>query len=421
MKRFVLLVAALSLAAFAFAAGQGDAKSAAPAAPVQISWLTWETAQLTPDLYGKLIAGFEAANPGIKVKRDVFPAGDREQYMKTLYASNLMPDIAMGGVYDLSKTEGALLPVPKDITDLFDEAALTVINGKVNYVPTVKQLAGNVFYNKDVFAKYGLKPPATWDDFVNICKTLQSNGVVPVLGGGTDKPFLSGLMLHNPMLSAWLYEMDKDYANKFASGAWHWNDPAIIAIVQKWTDLIAKGYYHKNSYSFAYDQYQQAFIDQQAAMVVDGIWAAATYDVGKTVFKVGYFLLPTPKQAKHYPVQYSDEFAVAGKSKNPDAAFKFVKFFFTDEATYRTYLSIGGLYATKKPVLYTMPALMTEVIDSVKDKTPVLAFMRSPNQPAGFPQLFQRLGQDLLAGADVTKSMNDLEAKYRELQAAQKK
>ncbi|MCX6089715.1 MAG: extracellular solute-binding protein [Candidatus Atribacteria bacterium] len=52
-------------------------------------------------------------------------------------------------------------------------------DGKVFGVPT--NLAyWVVYYSIPVFDKYGLKEPATWDEFLKICETLKSNGVTPL-------------------------------------------------------------------------------------------------------------------------------------------------------------------------------------------------------------------------------------------------
>ena len=39
-------------------------------------------------------------------------------------------------------------------------------------------LAG-IFYNKEMFEKYGLSEPKTLADLENICKTLKDNGITP--------------------------------------------------------------------------------------------------------------------------------------------------------------------------------------------------------------------------------------------------
>lgn len=45
------------------------------------------------------------------------------------------------------------------------------------------------FYNKDIFAKYNLDPPKTWDELITISKTLKSNGIIPLAIAGDAMSF----------------------------------------------------------------------------------------------------------------------------------------------------------------------------------------------------------------------------------------
>ncbi len=52
-------------------------------------------------------------------------------------------------------------------------------DGKV-YAAPWSVLYNVVFYNKTVFDQYGLKEPETFDEFLQLCETLKSNGVTPI-------------------------------------------------------------------------------------------------------------------------------------------------------------------------------------------------------------------------------------------------
>jgi ABC-type glycerol-3-phosphate transport system substrate-binding protein len=51
--------------------------------------------------------------------------------------------------------------------------------GKIYGVPYT---AGTtiLYYNKAIFDKYGLKPPAAWAEMETICRTLIANNVIPL-------------------------------------------------------------------------------------------------------------------------------------------------------------------------------------------------------------------------------------------------
>ena len=42
----------------------------------------------------------------------------------------------------------------------------------------------NVWYRQDIFKKYNLEVPKTFDELEKVCETLKENGVVPFATGG---------------------------------------------------------------------------------------------------------------------------------------------------------------------------------------------------------------------------------------------
>lgn len=42
------------------------------------------------------------------------------------------------------------------------------------------------FYRKDIFDKYNLKAPTTWNEFLEVCRTLKDNGEIPLIVAGKE-------------------------------------------------------------------------------------------------------------------------------------------------------------------------------------------------------------------------------------------
>ena len=59
------------------------------------------------------------------------------------------------------------------------------VGGKTYAVGAVESTSG-IIYNKEIFERYGLSVPQTYQDFLNICKTLKSKGIDPIGVGGSD-------------------------------------------------------------------------------------------------------------------------------------------------------------------------------------------------------------------------------------------
>lgn len=143
--------------------------------------LTFWTVRLnTPELSAALkliLADFEAANPGIKIKHE--PVSGNLVYPKFLTAirGQSMPDIAeaysyhplqfaaadqmepMDDIIDLWKKNGLL-------ADIFNEYAYKKFLWRDHYwgVPYNLDIRP-IYYRKDLLDAKGIKPPKTWDEF----------------------------------------------------------------------------------------------------------------------------------------------------------------------------------------------------------------------------------------------------------------
>src|SRR5690606_20868619 len=52
-------------------------------------------------------------------------------------------------------------------------------NGNPLMVPLAFAWSG-IYYNKAIFEQYNLQPPQSWNEFIQICATLQANGETPL-------------------------------------------------------------------------------------------------------------------------------------------------------------------------------------------------------------------------------------------------
>lgn len=173
-------------------------------------------------------AGYEAVfalaekELGIHVDVEVRGGGDNgDNIIKTRLASDDMTDI-------IGYNSGALLTALNpaeyliDITNedwvnrLDDTYKKSVtVDGAVYGIPTSSSKGGVVLYNKNIYDKYNLKVPKTWDEFINNCDILKEAGEVALIGSFADSwttqiPFLGD----NYNVTA----QEPDFAEKFEKG-----------------------------------------------------------------------------------------------------------------------------------------------------------------------------------------------------------
>ena len=139
-------------------------------------------------VFQSVVDEFQKANPGIKVTVNTIAHEQFKTQLASWLTSSSAPDVVTwfaGYRMQAFAEKGLLEPIDSvfpggDITKEFPAAfkVASSYQGKVYFMPQ-SWYWWAVYYNKDVFAKYGLTPPKTWDDFMKVCETLKANGVAP--------------------------------------------------------------------------------------------------------------------------------------------------------------------------------------------------------------------------------------------------
>ncbi|WP_320129423.1 ABC transporter substrate-binding protein [uncultured Sphaerochaeta sp.] len=123
-------------------------------------------------------------HPNVKINIEMVPNDNFLTMLKTKIASNDAPMIfdldrintlefaKAGNLADVSATEGLKENFSADILS----------QGKIGstlYGVPLDVSAYGIFYNKDVFDKYGLQIPTTDSELKKVCETLLANGITP--------------------------------------------------------------------------------------------------------------------------------------------------------------------------------------------------------------------------------------------------
>ncbi|MFJ5828686.1 ABC transporter substrate-binding protein [Streptomyces sp. NPDC093089] len=164
----VIAGTATALAVLTACGGGGDDTANKPTGPVTITFWGW--AKGSKDV----VDAFNASHTDVQVKFEEIPSGTAGGYAKISNA------VKAGNAPDLVSIEYSSLPefvssgALQDIGDQFTEAdrakllpqsvELTTLGGKSWAVP-FDAAPQAFFYRKDLFAKYKIQTPATWDDF----------------------------------------------------------------------------------------------------------------------------------------------------------------------------------------------------------------------------------------------------------------
>jgi multiple sugar transport system substrate-binding protein len=345
--------AALLAAATLGACSVGEEKST-NTTKKEITFLVFETPNLTPQYWDAAIKRVTDKYPDITVKKLVSPDQDRTTYAKQLLTSGQFPDV-MIAVSPAGFAEAGNLAewTPDELKD-FQFPQNGAVKGKVYQLPANTQTIPVVYYNKKLFADAGITAaPKTYAELLDTAAKLKAKGITPFVVGGVHDalgPTFAGILgtevyAKNPN---WMHDRRADKV-KFC-------DPEFKAGAAKLANLAAKGYIDKRDVSRDYAATQAAFLAGKGAMYAMGNWLAGALDAPATkpAFEVGQFEWPSDDGKLVVPAFTGGGLTVSATAKNLAAAKKFALAFQLDKSNLDNSAKADGLFIAIKN--YTPPA-----------------------------------------------------------------
>mgnify|MGYP002402396026 CR=1 FL=1 len=221
---------------------------------------------------------------------------------------------------------GYLLPLDEyefDLSRFPDEAVqYGTVDGKLYSSLPAFLDTKLVYYNKDIFRKYDLSPPRTWDEFLSLLDALASRGVTPISMPGTEYKERSWLSY---VLMA-LFAHDKSAALMNDVPGIRLTDPEFVQGLQTFRDFAEKGYFGSNYVTQDRVGWQLSFTNGNAAMIVDGSWNNLLYE--NSGVNLGKFYVPDQDGLRIVPVSHNNwtTYSVSKNTKYPKQAVQYLKY-----------------------------------------------------------------------------------------------
>ena len=273
---------------------------------------------------------FKAANPDINV---IVNITDREAHKTAIrnFLSANAPDVTswypgnrMAPFVNAGQFE--------DVSDLWDsegfhdslastESAMT-IDGKQWGVPYTYYQWG-IYYRKDVFADNGIDVPGNWEELLAASAKLKEAGIAPFTIGTKFLWTAAGVFDYLNLRTN-----GYDVHNDLTAGKIKYTDPRIVAVFEKWKELVEPGYFVENHATMSWQDALAPFVKGEAAMYVMGNFSVdAMRTAGLTDDQIDYF--PFPEITAGVPraeEASTDAFFIPSKAKNKEDARKFLAF-----------------------------------------------------------------------------------------------
>jgi raffinose/stachyose/melibiose transport system substrate-binding protein len=344
-----------------------------------------------------VIAEYEKEHTDIKIETEILNPDQYREKLKVLASSNELPDIGMTWSDGFIKpyVEGDMLAPLDDVVandaDLKDAFIPGVkesyaVDGKTYGLPLELNIS-YVFYNKEIFEKYNLEVPQTFEEYKKVVKTLADNGVVPATVGAKDGW---------PASFWFMYLADRIGGSTILTdvikGKAKMDDPAIVKAAEEVQNLVDMGGFVKGASALSNDDAKGYFMNEQAAMFLTATWELPNYTTSPDVKqefkdKIGYFKFPTYEGGKGESI---DSYVggpgvglfVAKDSKVQDEAKDFVGYLVKRWGE-KSVIDAGVIPATKVDTAsLDLAPMYIEILKDLSEASNVTTYFDTQSSPA---------------------------------------
>ncbi len=301
-----------------------------------------------------IIKSYEEENANVDIQTEILGNEQYKEKIKVLSASNELPDVGItwAAGYMQPFVDGNKFSSLDDIVkdDQFVAGTLDAFSVDDSaYALPLELNITPVYYNKEIFEKYNLEAPKTYDEFLSIVETLADNGVTPITLGNKDR--WTGSMWY-------MYLADRiggpESLNNAINRTGSFEDPALVQAAEEIAKLVDMDAFVKGFNGLSNDEAKGYFMNEQAAMYLMATWELPNYTTSPDVAqefkdKVGYFKFPTYEGGKGDIDSYVGGpgvgLFVSEESKVKDEAKKFVSYL-VEEWGKRSVTDAGVIPAT---------------------------------------------------------------------------
>lgn len=232
--------------------------------------------------------------PNIEIEFEFVSTDNFDNVLNSQLQAGEGPDIIeVGGQTKLLAKAGYLMDLTdQEFISKYTDSGLQAytVDGKVYAEPLQSWFEG-IFYNKAIFEENGLSIPKTWDEFIELHKTLEEKGIKPqTMGAQSYEPMMKqSIGLVNNMFYSDPENMKFD--EEFNKGEAKLEE-AWLEGVTEWYKIIEEGCLDAEMLGLSYDQALDEFATEKAAMWQCGPWAVETILEKNPDIELGMFPIP---------------------------------------------------------------------------------------------------------------------------------
>ncbi|GAB2023167.1 extracellular solute-binding protein [Pseudolactococcus yaeyamensis] len=244
----------------------------------EVVWWGWTPGSPTNEEY---IAEFNKEYPDIKVTWKQTTIDDYDAAVRPALGNGTGVDafqvsagsgnggVQVFGGQAIDLTDSVKKALGEDYKEKLTEASIStmMVKGKLKALGVGIVYSGNIWVNQDLFDKYNLKVPTTYEEWQNVCQVFEKNGINGFVQGAGQGAF------NIDTFHAISDNVKPGTFTKAARGEVKWIDASIVKALELWKGLFDDGIMQKGALGLQqYPDANNLFMSQKAAMIMMGSW-----------------------------------------------------------------------------------------------------------------------------------------------------
>ena len=347
------------------------------------------------------VANFNEAYPNIQVSYQI-------HYENTVYENILNKLIARDQLGDVVQIKTPKAYVNSGILGTISEDLVEEL--EINYTYTMKEFiygvgavraTNGIIYNKEIFERFDLEEPKTYEEFLDLCTKLKMHRITPVGVGGSDlwhmeywvnHFFRSDVLYQNP---SWMKQCAKGEAN--------WMDQEIARMLQHLEDLFSNGRVDQNWLSTTDGSMAYMFSEGEFAMMYTSACNTEAILQLHPEMQLGWFYVPDDTGEVQVDEINDTYWSISSKcqedAKKYEAAMTFLKFFYSAENYANVRKSITAFSAIDGAEDYSMNDIQAQIAKDYREqKVHITGYIGDEDCPEGFEIMMLTILQEMLKG-----------------------
>lgn len=355
------------------------------------------------------IEEFETAHPGTTIEQTIF---NSEVYQtvgwRLQFRGRQPPDIFFlwdGYKVDYAIREKWAINMGPNLSEAFTSR---FVPGTVReqrdgtwFLPHSVDICNLVWYNKQLFSKHGLTPPATLEEWLDLSAQLRKLSILPLAQGNRDLWPMGNFGAELAGQSIGPERMNKLFARGVEPSAIDLAGLHGLVALSEEGAFDLPGVMEPGGIGTLGDiDAKVLFLSGKSAMHVVGSWFVADIEDARTKdeldFEVGVFPVPSAEGEQNVMAAVTTGYLVSRKSANPEAATAFLELFLS-KIYQSQFAELGGLSARQDADQFTTNPVtrrLHEFLASAPLKVPPPDTAYRPEQA----EVFYEICADLLTG-----------------------